>query len=630
MKRVGGYWGKIGLVNLSNRSIKYLEPEKRLYKEYIGGKGLGAKLLFDMTSPHVDPFSPDNIVAFVVGPVEGLAVPSAARAGAIFKSPLTGFFGESYCGGYIGTAIAKAGFDAIVVRGCSEEPVYLYIEDGFIEIRDASHLWGLNTSEAEKELWSDHGSDIMTALIGPAGERLVRFASIMHGIYMHKIKGLRGGAFGRTGGGAVLGSKKLKGIAVRGTLEVEPGDPKLFDELRKKIPFLAKKKLGGLTKYGTSGIMMLTNSLGAFPSRYYIDGESAVYDSINPEIYNSTIVTKTVTCFACPVRCGRHVEIEMNGRETPAAGPEYETLYSMGALTEIGSLDIIAKANELANLYGLDTITTGNVVAFAMYLAEKGILPENDIGFRFGEPEALLKAIEAIAYRKGIGDLLAEGVKGMAQKLGAQNLAVHVKGLEFPGYEPRALKGVALAYAVSVRGACHLRHVAYRPNLTGKHPFNPEVEVDRLSYKGHASYVAEQEDFYAVVDSFITCKFYSLPTIGPMLWEEITDLYRAVTGLNVNVAIIREAGERINNLIRLFNLREGLTRNDDTLPKRMFNEPLRSGASKGEYVDRKRFEEMLDEYYEVRGWNKYGIPRIDKLESLGLKEYALKIGLSVE
>lgn len=613
--RRGGYWNRVGLVNLSSKSVKYLEFNEHLYEKYIGGVGLGVKLLIDNTPPRIEPFSSENLLVFSIGPAEGLVFPSAARMAAVFKSPLTGFFGESLCGGYIGTELARAGLDALVVKGASTDPVYLLVEDSKVEIKNASHLWGLDTHATEKELWGELG-EVMTASIGPAGENLVRFACIVHGLYMHEKKKLRGGFFGRTGGGAVMGSKKLKAIAIRGNYKIEPIDDGKLNEFRDRVVRLAREKLQTLTKYGTSAIMVLTNSTGSLPTRYYEGGSFLDYEKIGPETFNKLYVKKRITCFACPVACGRHSEAS-NGLEME--GPEYETLFSLGPLTYIDDLEAILRANDLANRLGLDTITTGNVVAFAMYLAEKGLIKEEWLRFR--DSEAIVKAVEMIAYRRGLGDILAEGVKKASEKLNVSEYAVHVKGLEFPGYDPRALKGVALAYAVSARGACHLRHVAYRPNLVGAHPFNPEVKVDRLSYDGHVEYVIELEDFHVIVDSMILCKFYCLPIIGPLLWRELSEIYHLATGKSVNPVEFRKKGEAINNLIRVYNLREGLRKDDDMLPPRMYSEPLKFGASQGQNIDIQKFMKMLEEYYRLRGWSHQGSPLSKKLEELNLNEY---------
>ncbi|MEN2974924.1 MAG: aldehyde ferredoxin oxidoreductase family protein [Candidatus Caldarchaeales archaeon] len=613
--RKNGYWNKIALVDLSYSSVKYIELDRSIYDRFIGGVGLGAKILIDNTPPRVDPLSTENIIVFTIGPVEGPGLPSDARMSAVFKSPLTGFFGESLCGGYVGTELAKAGLDGLVVKGASRKPIYLLVKDGAVDINDASHLWGLDTYETEKELWREIGES-MTLAIGPAGENLVRYACIVHGLYMHEKKNLRGGFFGRTGGGAVMGSKKLKAIAIQGEYQVELAVTGDFIELRNTITRLAREKLQGLTKFGTSGIMSLTNTTGSLSTRYYEGGSFPGYEKIGPETLNKLYVKRKATCYVCPVACGRHSETSDNIK---VGGPEYETLYAIGALTYVDNLDLIIKANDLANRFGMDTISAGNTIAFAMYMVEKGLV--NEDWLRFGEGEAVLKILEMIAYRRGLGEVLAEGVKRASEKLKAEKYAIHVKGLEFPGYDPRALKGVALAFAISARGACHLRHVAYRPNLVGAHPFNPDIKIDRLSYDGHVEYVLELEDFYAVIDSMILCKFYALPVIGPLLWREVAEIYYRVTGKRIAPSELRKNGEIINNLIRIYNIREGLRLEDDMLPERIFSEPLKFGNSSGEKVDKERFLKMLEEYYRLRGWTREGVPTVEKIRELELTEY---------
>ncbi|MCS7126643.1 MAG: aldehyde ferredoxin oxidoreductase family protein [Aigarchaeota archaeon] len=615
MIREKGYWNKIALVDLSKRTVKYLQLSESIYGKFIGGVGLGVKLLIDNTPPRVDPLSPENLLIFTIGPVEGLTTPSDARMCAVFKSPLTGFFGESFCGGYIGVELAKAGLDGFVVRGLSSNPVYLLIKDGVVEIKDASHLWGLDAYETEKELWRELG-EIMTLTIGPAGENLVRYACIVHGLYMHEKKNFRGGFFGRTGGGAVMGSKKLKAIAIHGEYKVESTITENLNEFRSKVTKLAREKLQGLTKFGTSAIMSLTNTTGSLPTRYYEGGSFQGYEKVGPETFNKIYVKKKATCYFCPVACGRHSEIS---GETGVVGPEYETLFALGPLTYVDNLELIIKANNIANKLGMDTISAGNAVAFAMYLVEKGLL--TDGWLKFGDGDAMLKMFEMIAYRRGLGDVLAEGVKRAAEILKAEKHAVHVKGLEFPGYDPRALKGVALAYGVSARGACHLRHVAYRPNLVGIHPFNPDVKVNRFSYDGHVEYVLELEDFYAIIDSLILCKFYALPVIGPLLWKEVAEIYYIATGKKVSPSDLRKNGEVINNLIRLYNIREGLKKEDDMLPERIFSEPLKFGGSSNEKVNRDDYLKMLEDYYRLRGWSIDGVPTSGKIRELDLLDY---------
>jgi aldehyde:ferredoxin oxidoreductase len=600
-----GYANSILYVDLSSRSFKRVGVEPDTYKLFIGGKGLGVKLLMDLTSPGIDALSPQNPLIIVSGPVEGIAFPAANRVGAIFKSPLTGFYGEAYAGGFFGVEVKKAGYDTIVVVGRSDNPVYLTVFDDVVEFKDASHLWGRTTFECEDMLKSDYkGSQIIC--IGPAGENLVRYACISHD---------SGRQLGRCGCGAVMGSKNLKAIVVSGSRRVEAANPDLLDRVRMEVIEKSRRTHQGLMKYGTPAISILTNTTGSLPSMYWVDGAVEWFEDIGPDALLKKHYYKSSTCYACHIACRKHSRADGFDVE----GPEYETWFSLGTLCGVRDSSLIVKANYLCDSLGLDTISTGNVLAFTMHLREKGVVKDADVSY--GNPEGMLKLIEMIAYRRGFGNILAEGVRRASEAFGAAYEAIHVKGLEPPAYDPRALKAVALAYAVSCRGACHLRHIAHRPNLTGQHPFNPEVKVDRLSYTGQAGIVKELEDFYAVVDSMILCKFHALPGVGPILWNELTEIYTAVTGVEVSVGYMVEAGERINNLVRLYNIREGLKIDDDSLPERFFKEPLRYGASRGEVVDREEFIKMRSEYYSIRGWID-GKPSINTLKRLNLSDYA--------
>ncbi len=597
-----GYAGRMLWVDLTSRSTRVEELPDGLLKRWVGGKGLGARLLHERLPARVDPLGPENIIAFLTGPVNGTLIPGASRLACVFKSPLTGIWGESYCGGHLAPELKAAGFDAIAITGRADEPVLLVVEDGRAELRPAERLWGLDTFETEEAIKEELGKDFQVACIGPAGERLVRFACICHA---------RGRQFGRCGAGAVMGSKNLKALAVRGTGSVEVARPGRVEELTKELRERAREILGALTKYGTPGIMARTNATETLPTRNWTEGSFPGYEQIGPKAMRSRLVVASKACRGCPVACGKLSEV----REGPYAGcrvegPEYETLFALGSLCYNSSLEAVAKLNELCDRLGLDTITAGNVLAFAMECFERGLIGPEDTGgleLRFGHHEAMVEAIQRIGRREGrLFDLLAEGVARAAKAIGkgAEEFAIHVKGLEPPGYDPRGLKGVALAYAVSARGACHLRHVAYRPNLTGQHPFRPGVEVDRLSYEGQAEMVVELEDFYAAVDSMVLCRFLCLPTIGPILWPELAAIYSATTGLEARPEDLRALGARINDLVRAINVREGITREHDTLPERFFRHPIA-----GQVVDRAAFERMLDEYYALRGWDEQGRPR---------------------
>ena len=578
------------------------ELSEGVLKALVGGKGLGAWLLYEELKPGIDPLGPENEIAFLTGPAAATGLPGASRLACFFKSPLTGIWGESYCGGFVAPELKRAGLDGVVVRGCSDEPAILVVEDGHAELVPASDLWGLDTFETEEALKSELGERFQVLCIGPAGERLVRFACICHS---------KGRQLGRCGAGAVMGSKRLKAIAIRGTGSVEIARPDDVAELARELREKAIETLVGLREYGTPAIMASTNAKEVFPTKNWTEGSFPGFERINARAMKKHIVVASRACLGCPIACGKVSEV----REGPYAGarvegPEYETLFALGALCYNDCLESIVALNELCDRLGLDTISTGNALAFAMECYEKGLIGlEETEGLElcFGNHEAMIEAVRRIALRDGrLFGLLAEGVARASKALGgeAEEIAVHVKGLEPPGYDPRGLKGVALAYAVSARGACHLRHVAYRPNLTGQHPFRPGVRVNRLSYEGQAEIVVELEDFYAVVDSMVLCRFLCLPTIGPVLWEELSAIYSAITGLDRGPEELRRIGAFINDVVRAFNVREGIAREDDMLPRRFFEHPVA-----GEVVDRGRFEQMLDKYYSLRGWDEEGRPR---------------------
>ena len=599
---LGGYAGRVLRVDLSRRSMRTEELQESALRAFIGGKGLGAWFLYRELKPGLDPLSPGNEIAFLTGPATGTPIPGSSRLACTFKSPLTGIWGESYCGGAIAYELKASGYDALVISGRAEEPVLLVVDDGEVELRSARHLWGLDTFETEDAVKEELGARFQVLSIGLAGEKLVKVACVCHS---------RGRQLGRCGAGAVMGSKLLKAIAIRGRGSVEVAKPDELEELASDLREKAREVLRGLSEYGTPGIMARTNATETLPTRNWTEGSFPGYANIGPKAMRERIVIASRACRGCPVGCAKLSEV----REGPYAGakvegPEYETLFALGALCYNDCLESIVKLNELCDRLGLDTISTGNVLAFAMECYERGLVSAEDTGgleLRFGDHEAMAEAVKRLATREGkLFDLLAEGVAKAARALGgeAEEMAVHVKGLEPPGYDPRGLKGVALAYAVSARGACHLRHVAYRPNLTGQHPFKPGVEVDRLSYEGQAEMVVELEDFYAVVDSMVLCRFLCLPTIGPILWSELAAIYSAITGLEVKPEGLRAIGASINDLVRAFNVREGVKREHDTLPKRFFEHPIA-----GEVVDRSTFEHMLDEYYALRGWDEQGRPR---------------------
>ncbi|MCD6494271.1 MAG: aldehyde ferredoxin oxidoreductase family protein [Archaeoglobaceae archaeon] len=555
----------VAYVDLSKEKTKTKEIKELDY--FIGGKGAATKLLFN-TPPKIDAFHPENAIIFGVGPLNGIKLSGASRMTCVFKSPMTNGYGESQCGGFIAHEMRKTGIDILYIYGKAKKPVYLLIENDNIRIKDASHLWGKDAFETEEILKKDHKGEVLC--IGQAGENLVRFACITH---------RKGRQFGRAGVGAVMGSKMLKAVVFRGDKKIEVSEPEKLDEFREWLDLLIKEKLAGMKKYGTPNILPLVNEAGVLPTKYWQEGSFEKFESIVDLMQKH--VKRNSSCYGCIVACGKITKID----DVEVEGPEYETLFALGSLCYNDDLKTIAKANDLCDRYGMDTITTGNVIAFLMACSERGEVEEN---VKFGDKDSIIDLINKIAFRREIGDVLAEGVKRAAEILNVDN-GVHVKGLEPPGYDPRGLYGTALSYATSPRGACHMRAVAHRPNLVGI--------VDRTSPKGQAAIVKDLEDFYCIVDSLVFCRFLCLPSIG-MYWNDIANLYEIVTGVKLSVEDLKERGAKIFDLTRDFNLREGVK--DENLPP-IFFKPIKH--YKKEFVIRKEdFEQMLQDYYRLRGW----------------------------
>lgn len=588
-----GYAGRILRVNLSKGKVVTEDLSLGMCREYIGGKGFGAKILFEEVAAKTDPYDPSNLLIFATGPLNGIRLSGASRFCALFKSPLTGVWGESECGGYFAPQLKYAGYDVVIIEGRSEKPVYVFINDEEVSVRNADYLWGQDTFEAEETIKNDNGTKTQVLSIGPAGENLVRYACIGHA---------KGRQFGRCGAGAVMGSKRLKALAVSGSGSIEISRPDKLRSFREELDKRIRKRLKSLTKYGTPSIIALTNTTGTLPTKYWREGRFEGLEKINAPSMLERIVKRKKACFACSVACGKISEIEEGPYAgTIVEGPEYETLYAFGSLCGNDNLESIAKANEICDRLGMDTISAGNAVAFAMECYEKGLITKDETegeNLTFGNHTAMVSLLGKIAHRKGyLGDTLSQGVRKASETIGksAEKLAIHVKGLEPPGYDPRGLKGVALAYAVSCRGACHLRHLAYRPNLTGELPFK-NGKIDRLSYKGQAVMVKALEDFYTLVDSMVLCKFLCLPTIGPILWNELTDLYSIVTGVKAKKRDLVGVATRINNLVRSFNTREGNGRLVDSLPERFIKERV-----DGQIVQKSQLGTMIAEYYKIVG-----------------------------
>jgi aldehyde:ferredoxin oxidoreductase len=589
-----------------------IEPLKEeMAKKYIGGIGLGMRLFLDNSKPGTDPFSPENPIVFATGPLSGTMAASAGNSYAVVsKSPLTEGIAESKSHGFFGAELKRAGYDAVVFTGKSEKLVYAWIDDDSVQLMDAEYLKGKPPHETEIAIREDLGDFYVRVMaIGEAGENLVLVACALNDEFR---------AIGRTGMGAVMGSKNLKAVAVRGTNDVNVADLEGFTEF---IRMIHERMKGPATrKYRTLGTpenVLVLNALAALPTRNFTQVTFEGAEKVSGEYLNERYIKKIIGCATCGMRCD-HIGVVPEGPyKGTTARVEFECLWSLGPNCGVDRLDAIIEAIYLCDYYGLDGISTGGIVAFAMDCYEHGILTKKDtdgLDLRFGNAEALVEMIKRIGSRKGwLGDVLAEGTMRAAEKIGkgAVKYANHIKGLELPGYDLRTLKTAALGFSVSFRGACHLRSGAYSPDLKGK--------VDRFKIeKGRGKIVMDNEDVYNAIDSLILCKFSRGVYYDGL--EDMAKYYTLATGIKMTPEELRQAGERINNLARVINIREGKgTREYDQLPPKIMSVPVPDeGFAKGAYVNQKEFDIGLDDYYEVRGWTKEGIPTIEKLKELGL------------
>ncbi len=541
----------------------------------------------------------------MTGPATGLPIPACARWNAVTKSPLTNMYLCSSAGGFFGAELKFAGFDGIVVRGRAKKPVWLSVIDGKAELHDAGKIWGTNAEETEiaiqKELKDRRAS---VASIGQAGENLVKFASIQ--VNLHSLG--RSGSLGRGGAGAVMGFKRLKAIAVRGHGKVEVADDEGLMVLARELAKEFK-----LDKWGTPWLVDEIDKGGLFPTRNYQQGTFEGAQRINAKTMRKQLVKRDTACYACKIACGKYsVVADGEYKGTFVDGPEYETIWGFGAQCGIDRLDAIAAANMWCDRYGLDTISTGNAIGFAMECYERGLLSKEDtqeLKLKFGNHEAMIELIRKIAFREGLGALLSEGTRAVAEKIGrgTEHFAIHVKGLELPAYDPRGAWGMALAYATACRGGCHLKAWT-----VGKEVITPSY--DRFSTEGKAKLVIDLQNKRAVEDSLGVCASGG-DAIGP---EEMVRILAITAGWNFNTKELLKAGERIYNLERLIAVRDGISRKDDTLPPRLLEEALPN--LKGSKIGKESFDRMLDEYYSIRGWDKDGKPTSEKLKELGLPE----------
>lgn len=612
---LAGYAGKIGWVDLTQGTTRVDDLEESIARKYLGGKALGAYLLLRHLRLKTDPYDPDNVLIFITGPLSGTSFPAASRSAVITRSPMTGTFLDSYCGGFFGPHMKRAGFDALMITGKAKKPVYILVDGGRITLKDADHLWGLTTSQTDERLQDAHkkekGERISVAAIGPAGEKRVRFSNIIN----------NGRCYGRGGAGAVMGSKNLKAVVLKGNLPVGLADEAGFKEVvsrcrRKTAQHPLTGRKGVFPKVGTMMTLDLTQETGTLPTRNWQENTSEHATVINADAFVNHII-RPKTCYACPIGCSRETTAMKNGVEYVTEGPEYETMYSFGSNCEIKEPEVIIAADKLSTDYGLDTISCGVVIGFAMECFEKGLISNKDaagIDLSFGNGDALIECIHLIGKREGFGQILAEGVKKASEKIdGSAEFAMHVKGLELPGYDPRGMKGQALTYAVSDRGGCHLRSNTLRTEIIGK----PRA-YDRYVYDEKAEMVRELQLNYATFNCLIACVFGSFA----ISVEDYAEALSTIMDWPVTAKELWMIGERALNLTRLFNVREGFTRQDDTLPPRLFSQAATRGPSKGEVVDKDAFEKMLDEYYQCMGWDPLtGIPADQKLKELEISRH---------
>ncbi|GAV22269.1 aldehyde ferredoxin oxidoreductase [Carboxydothermus pertinax] len=584
-----GFYGKILRINLTDKSYRVEDISEEILKKYLGGKGLGSYLLLNNVAPGIDPLSPDNKLIFTAGPTAGTGMVGSSRYGVFSKSPLTGLYAESYSGGKVAPAIRKTGYDAIILEGASSEPVYLEITDSTVKFHDATHLWGKDTYYTEDKVLEEVGvSGAQAVVIGPAGENLVRFACIENNYWR---------SAGRTGLGAVMGSKKVKAVVFHGQAKVDIAEPELLKSLLKSISQKAKDNPGvkAYQMYGTTQMVRIMNGAKAFPTKYWSNGTYENWEDISGDSLITNFEVKPRSCPNCFLACGKLTTVE----EGKYAGltveePEYETIYAFGGLCCINRLDEILKLNDICDRLGMDTITAGNLAAFAIEAVNRGKIKAD---LQYGNADGIARLLEDIAYGRGIGAILAQGIKKASEEWGMEDVAIHVKGLEPAGYDPRVLKGMGLAYATSTRGACHLRATFYKPELSGM--------IDPATIEGKAKLFIEFENRLTIFNTQILCVFFR----DLIQWPELIQLIKAVTGWEYNQQELEELANRIVTLTRVFNSREGATKAQDTLPKRFFSEPINEGKNT---IYEEELNIMVDEYYRLRGWNDQGLPINEK------------------
>lgn len=586
---MNGFYGRIGIIDLSRQRFETVPVPDHVLAETLGGKGLASWLLYQHNPPGVDPMAPENCLIFATGPVTASAIWGSSRYGVFTKSPQTGFYAESYAGGKVPEAMDAAGFDALVLKGRCQAPTVLAVFPDQVRFHDAGDLWGMetySTEEAVVERYARPDAGFKrpgAVVIGPAAENGVRFAVIKNDHWR---------SAGRTGVGTVMGAKQVKAILFQGDRKRPLDDPEAVRRLAKKLSSGAKDNPAILAykSMGTSQMVGIMNKANAFPTGYWEKGRCDHWEQISAQALHTRCDVRPNACAKCLMACGRMTTVKA-GRHAglKIEGPEYETIYAFGGLCLVDSIEEIAYLNDLCDRLGMDTITAGNLCAFAMEAARRGSI---DYPIAYGDAEGIAILLKKIAHREGIGEVLAQGIRSAALTWHLVDLAVHVKGLEPAGYDPRALKGMGLAYATSDRGACHLRSTFYKPELAGM------IDPDQI--EGKAEMFVDFEDRLTLFDTLILCRFYR--DLYP--WEDLAGMVHAVTGVQADTAALRARAAAIATLVRRFNIREGLLPRDDKLPRRL-HERL---ADSGKTISAADLDTMVRDYYRLRGWNASGVP----------------------
>jgi aldehyde:ferredoxin oxidoreductase len=589
---MNGWNGKILEIDLTALTHKTYPLDMEMARQFVGGRGLGARLLWDLVGPDVDPLSPENVLIFTNGPLTATGYQTSNRFSVSTKSPLTGTVLDANSGGFWGMQFKKTGFDVMIVRGKAKAPIWIEIKNEGVTFHDASDLWGMRVYALTEKLGQNNNKRNVLC-IGPAGENLSRIAAIMND---------RERAMARGGPGAVMGSKNLKAIVVEGSERPDIANKDQFKFMlyeTRKLLAASPLTSQALPEFGTVVLMNIMNNIGALATRNHQQTQFEGAEAISGEELTEKYLVKNASCWACPIGCTRISKTD----KVEGEGPEFETTWAFGAQCGVDNLPAIIEVNSLCNDLGLDTISAGSTIACAMELSEKGYI---DSDLRFGRAELLARCVEDMAYHRDLGADMADGSLRLATKYGHPELSMSAKGMEFPAYDPRGMQGQGLLYATSNRGGCHMRG-----NMVGLEVLGLPKLIDRFQVQGKSSFVILHQNVSAAIDSLVVCKFTNMGVAD----EYFARVLSAVTGIQYSTGDMTRVGERVWNMERLYNLREGFTKKDDTLPARLLHDAPTDGPSKGWVV---QLEPMLKEYYRTRGWDEDGVPTSRKLADLGL------------